>query len=304
MQPSVRAALLAAILGAVASGCSEKPKPTVNTKSAPTASASATPIIEATWRGAPLSFVSALSFSRGGRALHLTLSTHEITCAHLREPVQMLEDEVSVDLTIAPLLRSDGSELWAISRVRFGKVTREGKLGTATIDTQSPLEDLHADLDLKASFPPDQLVLKGKVATTACGVLPWASDAQLREQRDLQLELSGKRIVVRGASLEEGGRKLVLSSEPHVCGTTLGSDLALDLTLSPQGEVEALHAEGYILPAILAVKLSGSAEAPLRASFGLADATTKVTLDGQLTVGGYRLSVSGSVDAERCADLP
>jgi hypothetical protein len=300
MRPPLQAALLTATLLA---GCSNEPRPTGGGVPSATASATAAPLVEASWRGAPLPFRSALSFSRGGRALHLTLSTHEITCAQLREAVEMLPGEVAFDLTLAPLLKSDGSESWAITRVRFGKVTRQGKLGSVKLDSQSPLESLHAELDLTASFPPDRLVLRGTVPTTACGVLPWSSGTQPREQPNLALELAGKPFVVRGASLAADGTKLSLSTEPHFCGTTVGSDLAVELTLTPEGDLKSVRAEGYLLPTTLS-KILGAEDPPMRVRPAAGEVTTKLDLDGQLMLGSYRLGLSGSVDAERCPAVP
>jgi hypothetical protein len=261
---------------------------------APTASATSTLAMTARYKNEAIPLTSALAFSRGGAALQLTLSTHELTCAHLREKVTRHPDEVSFDLTLAPLLAPDGAERWSLTRARFGIVTREGDLGAVTIDTYNPHEDVTLPFDHTLHFPPDQLVLKGPLTAKGCGVLPWSGEAEVRRQNRLEVSLGGKALTMNGATSrrQTDGETLRISSEPHPCGSVVGSDLALTLKLSERGVV-SLRAEGYVLPRALFSELGPGAIAITRHG-------DDSELAGRVDLGGYALELAGTVSPRAC----
>ena len=287
------------------------------TPSASTATALPPLALDAQYKGAKLPLVSALAFSRGGRALHLTLSTHELVCSHLRQPVAKHPGEVSLDLTVAPLLVSrwpsseaakttGGRPSWSVTRARFGKVTREGNLGAIELRNADPSAPVSLHLDHTLHFPPDQLVLKGDLEATGCGVLPWSGNAQLRRQPSLRasLSLGGEPLRIRGATFSEQGdgtAVLRLSSEPHPCGSIVGSDVALTIMLAADGpDAVSVRAEGYALPRTLFSKLTPGQLTATRTDDEPASDDISLQLAGQAELGDYPLWLEGRVTAQRC----
>lgn len=288
---------------------------------APTASASAiAPFdylpIEVTWKNKPLKIASALAFSRGGDALHVTLSTHPLSCADMRRGVQRHPGEVNLDLTLAPLLSSGGEEPWSITRARFGEITRQGKLAPVELSTFNPSETVKTELDVTLPFPPDQLKLKGELDVTGCGLMPRAMEAKVIRQDDLKVSLAGKTLVMNGATLTQtskGERQLRISTEPLSCRPTIASDAVISLTLPPEGNVpSAVRAEGYILPRPLVAEpeegaMTVAPATPKQGRGGSDSATDSISdprarfdLKGELALSGYPLVVEGRVVAQRC----
>lgn len=318
---------IAVALGAL--GCeSNPPAPTPS----PTADASAAPAfdylpIEASWKNRPLELASAVAFSRGGRALHVSLSTHPLTCADIKRGVQKVPDEIAVDLTLAPLLSKQGEESWAITRARFGPITRQGDLAPVTLSTFHPKETIKTTLKARLSFPPDELVLNGRFDIDGCGLRPWSTEALVLRQSELNVTLAGRALSMNGATLEtaaNGERVLRISTEPRACGATAGSDATLIITLakgaSDGGEAAddaptSVRAEGYTLPRPIAAKdAAGLKVKPVVGSPGGAPPTGDETadpaqarfdVDGALSLSGYALTIAGTVTAQRCAaDTP
>ncbi len=280
------------------------PAPTATTSAS--ASAAATLPLEVSWKQSPIALQSALAFSRGGAALHITFSTHALECQHLREAVQEHPDEVHFDVTVAPLLEPDGKEQWAISSARFGQITRRGNLGAIRISSYNPTEDVRASFDHRWPFPPSELTVKGDVVVKGCGVLPWSTKAKVRPQHALSASLAGKKLVINGATIEagsDGTETLRLTSEPHPCGTVIGSDIAMTLTLAASGNrVSAARVEGYALARTLFKALDGAAITAQRAATPSVDeGSVDLAIAGEADVGGFRLSLDGTVSAERCA---
>ena len=267
--------------------------PSASASAAPTTSAAvATPTLplEATYKDKRLPLVSALAFSRGGSAVQVTMSTHELTCDHLRKAVTKHPDEVNFDLTVAPLLSADGKETWSLASARFGQVTRQGRLGPVNLSSYNPSEQIHMRFDHTLVFPPDKLILKGALDVKGCGVLPWSKGAEVRRQTDLKVTLAGKALTINGATLSNN--TLRLSTEPHPCGTIVGSDIALTLTLGGGG-VTAIRLEGYALPRTLFTKLESGV------TVDRSDGDIK--LAGEVQVGSYPLALEGIARAQVCS---
>lgn len=307
-----RSPLLAVVLAAL--GCeSNPPSPTA----APTASAEPAfdylPI-EGSWKKEPLKIASAVAFSRGGSALHVSLSSHPLTCQDLKRGVQRVPGEVAVDLTFAPLLAPDGKESWTVTRARFGKVTRQGSLAPVTISTFNPQETITTELDASISFPPDELTLKGTFDIAGCGLMPRDDDAPVLVQNALEVTLAGKTLPMNGATFElerSGKRTLRVSTEPHTCGAAVGADVALIITL-PQSfdagdanEPLSVRAEGYALPRPIGAKEPKALSVQRAAEDTDAGAPpadrSRFELAGELSLSGYPLTIAGTVSAQRCS---
>lgn len=295
-------------------GCeSSSPTPTAS----PTASATAEPAfdylpIEGRWKNEPLKMASAVAFSRGGTALHVSLSSHPLTCQDLQRGVQTVPDEVAVDLTLSPLLRPDGQQTWSVTRARFGPITRQGNLAPVTLSTFSPKETISAELDARISFPPDELRLKGTFDIAGCGLMPRDKNARALEQEQLTVTLAGKTMPMTGATFEierDGTRKLRISTEPHACGAAVGSDVAIIITLPKEGTDDAapprsIRAEGYMLPRPIGAKDLGSltVKPAVTADGGGAPSkdVSRFEVTGELSLSGYALAIGGTVSARRC----
>ncbi|HHH28904.1 MAG TPA: hypothetical protein ENK57_11245, partial [Polyangiaceae bacterium] len=88
-----RGLLLCAALGWV--GCESNPHASTTN---PSATESAEPAfdylpIAGSWKKRPLKIASAVAFSRGGSALHVSLSSHPLSCQDLKRGVQKVPGE-------------------------------------------------------------------------------------------------------------------------------------------------------------------------------------------------------------------
>jgi hypothetical protein len=303
---------IAACALALACGCDDAPSPSPSPADA-SASAPAhrgIPGLDVTIDDRALPVRSLLAYSRGGIALQLVLSTHPIGCGQL-DPRGTLElpGELVFDLTLAPLLGVDGKSEWAVVRARYGGVTREGKLGTAVVSAFDPREQVEARLEASVKVPAapavgvkraHSLLLSGRIEAEGCGLRPYRSDAKVRPQKDLSLEIAGKAVAVHGASLRRRneGVELLLTSEPHGCSAgALGADVAVTLQIDGE-QVKRLGIGGYRLPARSGPP-NGALGARLASPLDGAE-VVGVEVAGVTEVGGYRVTLDGPVDAIVC----
>lgn len=292
------------------SGCGDRqetPKPTPTAGSQASATVPTLPGLKATLDHKPLPLRTALAYSRGGAALHITLSTHPITCKDIGgEGTVRLAGETTVDVTLAPRLLPDGNSDWRVMRARLGAVTRQGDLGSAKVTAFDPRKPVNGELDLAVIFPPPEahsLNLVGRIQAEGCGLRPYSLDAKVRPQKDLRIELAGKPILVHGASVTrrpDGDFTLLFTSEPHACAIgARGSDFAVTLQLSSTGEAKRARVEGYSLPKLVEGKVEGMA-----VRFDAAgDAGVRLELAGTTEINGYRLLLDGNAEAESCPEI-
>jgi hypothetical protein len=299
----VRAAALALALAAC-QGKESAPKPAP--KPSATAVVRETKVVglEVTLDRTPLPLENAFAFSRGGAALHIMFSTHPLGCEHLGGPgFELQEGELAFDVTMAPALRPDGSERWSITGSHLGTMARQGDLGTVEVTASDPHKTVVAKFkDAKLEFPPNVIGLHGAVSAQPCSILPWSDKARVRPQKDLQLELAGKRITIHGATLspgKKGGRVLILTSEPQACGSgAQGSDFGFRYEIGDDGQATSLRVSGYRLTREL---FSREVATPVTVKIGEAQSgETEVLLTTDLKIGGYLLTVDGKLAAEVC----
>lgn len=252
--------------------------------------------------GEPLVLDSAVAFSRGGAALHLTVSTHPLECDKMAGAGFRVEPGESLfDFTIAPVVVPKEGEVWMVTGSRLGDVSRQGELGRAEVSAYDPRKTVVASFEgLSLAFPPKSVVLDGKLSATACGILPVSERAKVRRQGDLKVELDGKALVMHGASLV-GERELRLTSEPHACDKGVaGSDVGIELTLG-EGSTgfSKLRVSGYSVARPLMAK-QDEAGMSVRALESTARDERDVALSGEIDLGGHRLLIDGVAHAERC----
>ncbi len=307
----LRRAALAALL--LAGGCDDEPRgaPVGASASAPSASASAAapqhrlPGFTATVDGEILPLAAALAFSRGGAALHVTLSTHDLECDKIAGAGFRLEPgETLFDFTLAPVNVPGEGERWMITGSRLGDVSRQGELGRAEVSAFDPRRTVKVKLDrVPLAFPPKTVLLDGELSATGCGILPVTERATVRPQRDLVVELDGKRLTMNGASLvvQKGGRELRLTSEPHACDKGLaGSDVGIELML-PDGRDRAsrVRVSGFAVPRPLSVQ-DADAALSLRIDTPAEAGAIDVAVSGEVGLAGHTLLVDGVAHAESC----
>lgn len=249
---------------------------------------------------------SVLVYSRGGAALQVSMSSYPMACTDLVGRGTVLEpDELVIDVTIAPRLTPAGEEAWRVTRVRLGKTTRQGDLGSATVVAYDPRQDVRASFQAAVLLGADRLDIDARIDVAGCGVLPFNDRTEVRPQGRLEIELAGKRVEMHGASLvaaADGARTVRLSSEPHACITgTLGSDYSVSLTLASDGEHAGhVRLEGYSLVSQLGADLDPGAIAVRMQPLGDDAVAVEAELIGEARVGSYRMKLSGTASLERC----
>ncbi len=261
----------------------------------------------------PVAIRSILAHSQGGRALHLSFSTHELGCPDLRQRGTLLEPgETTFDLTLAERLAPDGKRAWAVTRARLGTISRQGILGEASVTADDPNQTITATVKLALQNPPSRpgspapraLQLAGEISALGCGLMTPFETRDARFQKALTVDVAGERFPIHGATLTQGpaGRVLRLSTEPHTCSAgPVGTDLAIALTLSEEQEaVTRAELSGYVLPATLRStgENMGIAARLSRPSDG-SDAV-EIQLSGTATIGAYALELNGTARPRSC----
>lgn len=288
-------------------GCGDKSAATATTA---TASASAAPkkskLVGFTAKvdDKELILDSALAFSRGGSALHITLSTHPIPCDKIAGAGFKLEPgEFVVDFTLAPVFQPGGKIVWKITGSRLGDVTRQGALGDVTVLLADPRRTVKIELDdVALVFPPTKLVLDGTLVAAGCGVIPLTERAKVRPQKAMRVELNGKRRVINGASVAtiKGKRTLRLTTEPHACDKGVqGSDMGIAIALAEDGSAESLTVTGFGIPRPLRSK-PGMLPANVQFDEAGQRALMDVAISSDLELGKDRLVMDGVARVEIC----
>lgn len=302
-------ASLIAVVSALVCGCNPSEGSPAAARATASASASVAPKksqlvgFSATIDDTPLALDSAVAFSRGGAALHLTVSTHPLECDKMAGAGFRVEPGESLfDFTIAPVVVPGEGEVWMVTGSRLGDVSRQGELGRVEVSANDPRKTVVASFKaLSLAFPPKTVVLDGKLSATACGILPVSERAKVRRQQDLKVELDGKSWLMHGASLVAGGRELRLTSEPHACDKGIqGSDIGIELTLAEDATTPAkLRVSGYSVARPLMAK-QGEAGLAVRVGAAEAGGESDVAISGEIDLGGHPLLVDGVAHAERC----
>jgi len=315
---SGRARLATAALVVTLAGCDDdKPRvPATSSGTAapsPTGSMAATPVARfaAAVDEQPVAIRSILAHSQGGRALHLSFSSHELGCPDLRQRGTLLEPgETTFDLTLAEQLAPDGKRAWAITRARLGSISRQGNLGEASVSADDPNQTVAARVTLALTNPAGRpgspssrsLQLAGEIEATGCGLMTPFQTSDARFQKDLTVDVAGERFPIHGATVikTSAGVVLRLSTEPHTCSAgPVGTDLAIALTLNEAREaVTAVELSGYVLPGVR----RAAAE-----DLGIAARSTtdpegkpEVQLSGKAAVRGYDLELNGTARPRAC----
>ncbi len=248
---------------------------------------------------------SALAFSRGGAALHVTLSTHPLECEKITGAGFRLEPaEFLVDFTVAPVTVPGKGEQWMVTGSRLGDVSRQGALGHVETTATDPRNTVKMSMQKVAlAFPPTMLVLDGKLTAMGCGVVPLTERAKVRPQKELKVLLDDKPLTMNGASIvnDARGRTLRITSEPHACDKgVLGSDVGIEVTLArDDSTMTRLRVSGFSVARPLSTEKS---QGGLSIRFDGADAGAEqsVAVTGEVGMGGHTLLIDGIAHVEIC----
>jgi hypothetical protein len=196
-----------------------------------------------------------------------------------------------------------------------GRITRQGTLGKATVLAYDPREIVRAKFEAEVQMPAtkpaartSKLVVAADIKAEGCGLLPLNTNAEVRPQNKIEVELATKRIKIFGASLyiaPDGRRQVRLTSEPHACSTGVqGSDYGITLELPAEGDhATMVRVEGYALSRTLVEKLDDGAMAA-RFLPALDDSIpVAAEIAGEAKPGGYELKLSGTASLEICREL-
>lgn len=260
-------------------------------------------------------FQTFIVYSYGGQALNVELSTASPPCSDFEGMGRMLASgEKSMGMTIAPRLAKDGTSTW---QVRFLALHPRSLIdvGPATVTGPDADGKVKVGFDLKIpldandflKLPASQLSMVGTFETTSCGVYSRNANAVKRAQPDLKVSLGGESFAITGATIAKDWDTPVLrlSSQPHACDSSLlGSDFWVELKL--EGDPLTVTQVNYGGERVdnnvtftpegnpLTVKTDAS---PL---LGTGDKT--LTVDGDVEIWGWPMSIHGKVVASRCPE--
>lgn len=280
-------------------------------------------VVQVDGRAVPI--VSALAATSGGEAVSIVLSTRKLDCAATERTWQRLaKDETRVGFTIAPqLVEPDGHGNFArppSPRLRVASAHWPGGLttqadGIATLSSGAAAPGAHRRLAVTyaTSFGPvgedadagvSTLSVRGAIAIRGCGDHPPAGAP--RAQDDLDVEVAGARLPIRGAFLrqDDDGKYLLLTSGAASCPGLLDDfpwdysvivrDVASDQRqITVEGATLSSHL--YMSPRIVFDLLPPS----LAAATDTAD--VRVDDGGDLT--RMPLRIHGIVHAKRCPTI-
>lgn len=241
---------------------------------------------------------SVLSYTHGEQARTVVLSSEELTCEGLEaRPGQR---ETRLRIVVAPVLSADGTSTWTTTELihlpRNMRPSGSTEAPAATSDGVTLQLDLQHDepADAFLELPAMRYVLSGSVLAEDCGAQPIAPEATPRPQAALALTIAGQDIPVQAATLSSD--RLILSSQPHGCrAITSDADFSLDVRLKDD-TADMVLVSGARLPIQYTVGIGPSWGNTLEARIDGA----QVALEGALDMMGYPVTLSGTVDAQRC----
>jgi hypothetical protein len=272
--------------------------------------------------GKALPIKDAIASTAGEEGINVVLSTHPLTCAAAsrgwQEPRSGKEPESRVLITLASLVAEpDGDGRFVPtqpSRLRVahsawshgashGLETRAG--GVAAIGAHAAERGRSDRLRVAydAHFGPkdgswgSSIELRGALTVRGCGVLP--PEGVARPQPDVEVEIAGVRVPMRGAVLVDGDRALRLTSGPAACPRGAAYDAPWDYQVGfrsePSKQLEVSGAKLYAQHMVVDPKIV----------FDVLPSTRPGEVDVRVDDGGreHALSVRvrGTVHALRCS---
>jgi hypothetical protein len=264
--------------------------------------------LETGGRGADIRY--AFAVFHGGRSFRVYSSTTRKTCAWAETGGTgvIADDDVQVDLDLAPQFQDDGTLSWSITGLSWNGSSRAGWSGANQGRLALPAEvsptGHGCDQRIRASTRQTEFALEADFVATCCA--PGAPPPP--DPPPMTARLGGETFALLHATATpaDSGMSFRVSRILDTCTSgTAHEDLYLDVsTRGPALEVRSIEAGGEVLPLFGISTRLGAESVPVRATIE----NEMLTLEGRVPLGdplgreGLRLEldVRGAVPIRRC----
>lgn len=274
----------------------------------PTGTPRPQPDLHVTVDGKPVEMVTALAWKDRYGDIRITASSVPVGCAEVTGEMRSLYDnEVTFDVTMGMKLQPDGSVKPVVQSTYFEGMTNQTTTApVAGGGDAAPGQPTRLGVDFKtesAAEPKHVLEVKGMLDAIGCAVPPLASPPPaLPPEMPATIEIAGKKLAVRGASLSTVGDwpQLVLTTGGDACsGNAATGEMRVELTWFDKAKpaVSQVSLGGSLLPAAIdqtydKKKITVTPAPPT--------APGDVTLEANIQVNGYPVKLAGKVTAVVC----
>lgn len=254
--------------------------------------------------GEPVIFQAALASSRASSLITVELSPEPVDCAAVAAGRQPAAE--SLRLEVVPELTRGGAQKHKL-KVRSYRGPATSKFAAFELVDGDVASRVRIRLEGEAHLGTGKtMLLAGEIDAEPCGQLPLPGGAEPHPQPELQLSISGRTFGVTGAILRARPERrfaLELSSAPSSCsGDAAVGDVELRLTgtLAPLA-VESTYLYGDVLAEHQTPhEVAGDV---FRLEVGdESDGKVPIEVSGSYDHDGYRVEVSGKVEALSCSE--
>ena len=263
---------------------------------------------KATLNGKDVAFQSIIASNKGGSAVKVHFSTHDLKCSDLTKNGRMLADgERHFDVTLAPKVKT-GEKGWTITKAYFGGNNKSGDLGEAEVSTSAKAKTIKVKFALEIAAAgrdddkKDKITFDGEVDAKGCGTIRKKGDPKAKRQEALKLSVGSRFVVINGATIEKKKDefRLKLSGGPMECKGFGEGDVVLELTLDASGKLTRAFARGDLMRS-QSTTTTGLDSLKIKAT-NLAGGEPSIDLSGSLDIVGVPFTLSGKVTPERCEE--
>ncbi len=251
--------------------------------------------------------------TEGESALRWVLGLGELSCETLRKyyPARPPATHSALDLVLMQPMGANGKRgHWSFLSAHItDALGSRGLVALAAMvdevkTTDGKMTASGLELALQDRSGPREVLYSGDVTAIDCGRVKRSERA--RPQRKLKVRVGAEDLSITGASLrhEAGKYHLRLTRAPHGCNSvfTTGYDMVIDLTLAGDPpELTLASLGGECLPNTPSASLAKQKTTLRVLGSGLTGAgPVTLTLDVNVLLHDYKLSVVGEVQALRC----
>ena len=253
----------------------------------------------------PVVMQQAQVFTRGA-GLHVELSTEPVSCDEVTARFRRLHDgEVTLDMRVLELLQPDGTAEWGVSRTYYRGLTDVGVTGlTAKLLKRGPITEIEVKGSIKG-LKNALLELDGTIRATDCGAWPTDSNGPRAQKQPVVVTVAGRPVPVQAALLDKsmGKWRLVLQDQPRDCkryGEEPG--LRVEFSIDPTTkQVVMSWINGALIGGSKSNQLRDASHPKLTIQGDVeGKGPLTLSLDGEVDVLGYKLTIKGSVQPLRC----
>ena len=275
----------------------------------PSGTPHAQPDLKVTLDGKPVEMATALAWKDRYGGVRITASSVPVGCADVTGDMRSIFDnEVTFDVTMGMKLQPDGSVKPVVESTYFeGMTSQRTSDPVAGGGDGSPGQPTKLAVDFKtesASEPKHALEVKGMIDAVGCQVAPLATpQPALPPEMAATIEVAGKKLAVRGASLSTVGDwpQLTLTTGGDACsgGTAASGEMRVELTWFDKAkpEVSQVSLGGSLLPAAIdqtydKKKIKVTPAPPVGSG--------EIEIHADIVVNGYPVKLAGKVVAAHC----